>query len=546
MAIEPDSIYSHERAWWWPASLIALGVAMALFRLVPTEADPDLWGHLRFGLDLLDTGRIVRPDPYSYLTGRQLWINHEWLAEAVTALAWRGGGALAVVALKVALALAVAAIVCRHLVERGVRLLPSLLLTAYGVAVILPGWRSLRPQAFTYLAFAILLVLIHRASRGRARAMWFVPPMLAVWANLHGGFVAGLGLLMLWGVTEAIERRVDAQRRADARPHARPSSVTAIWLIVAASVAATLLTPYGWTLWAFLLRTLGPRPEIVEWQPVPLVTAQGAAYAAVVIVGSLGLAGSRKPRRLIDVVLFASGAVLPWIAQRHLPLCVLITLVFCGEHIESAASAWADRLARVRRRRDGGPVSERRTYSDRFRPLVAGALAVEAAILLWLTIAAPHAGRIVYDGDQYPVAATALLADSGVTANLAVFFDWGEYVLWHAGPRVKVSVDGRRETVYSDLVYRENMAFTDGAGQDASRDDPGGAWDRLLTRRPTDLALVSNITPAYHLLLAHPGWELLVQDGSAALFGGRGTAVTSQLRATSRAPRPERRMLIFP
>jgi hypothetical protein len=120
MAIEPDTRYLHERAWWWPASLIALGVAMALFRLVPTEADPDLWGHLRFGLDLLDTGRIVRPDSYSYLTGGQVWINHEWLAEAITALAWRGGGAPAVVALKVALALAVAAIVCRHLVERGV------------------------------------------------------------------------------------------------------------------------------------------------------------------------------------------------------------------------------------------------------------------------------------------------------------------------------------------------------------------------------------------------------------------------------------------
>jgi hypothetical protein len=192
------------------------------------------------------------------------------------------------------------------------------------------------------------------------------------------------------------------------------------------------------------------------------------------------------------------------------------------------------------------PASEGPPYSDRFRPIVAGALAVEAAVLLWLTFSAPHAGRIVYDGDQYPVVATAMLADSGVTANLAVFFDWGEYVLWHAGPRVKVSVDGRRETVYSDLVYLENMSFTDGIGQDVSRDDPRGAWDRLLTRRPTDLALVSNITPASHLLLAHPGWELLLQDGPAALFGRRGTPVTSHLRATPSARRPERRMLIFP
>ena len=45
---------------------------MALFRLIPTEADPDLWGHLRFGLDTLSTGLIVRADIYSYLSGDQL------------------------------------------------------------------------------------------------------------------------------------------------------------------------------------------------------------------------------------------------------------------------------------------------------------------------------------------------------------------------------------------------------------------------------------------------------------------------------------------
>ena len=62
---------------------------MALFRLIPTEADPDLWGHLRFGLDTVAAGRIVRTDIYSYLSGRhQPWINHEWLAEAIMAIAW--------------------------------------------------------------------------------------------------------------------------------------------------------------------------------------------------------------------------------------------------------------------------------------------------------------------------------------------------------------------------------------------------------------------------------------------------------------------------
>ena len=161
--------------WWWNASLIALGLAMALFRLIPTEADPDLWGHLRFGLDTLGTlgtGSIVRADIYSYLSGLSgdyPWINHEWLAEVIMATAWNAAGAAGIVAVKVAIGLAIAIVVCRHLIARGVPLLGALLMTAYGMAVILPGLRSLRPQAFTYLAFALLLVWMHRASRGHRR-----------------------------------------------------------------------------------------------------------------------------------------------------------------------------------------------------------------------------------------------------------------------------------------------------------------------------------------------------------------------------------------
>ena len=60
-----------------------------LFVFSPLIVDPDLWGHVRFGQDLLETGSIVRADPYSYLTAGQPWINHEWLAELAQAAAYR-------------------------------------------------------------------------------------------------------------------------------------------------------------------------------------------------------------------------------------------------------------------------------------------------------------------------------------------------------------------------------------------------------------------------------------------------------------------------
>jgi hypothetical protein len=522
--------------WWWNASLIALGVAMALFRLIPTEADPDLWGHLRFGLDTIGHGEIVRPDIYSYLSGLPgawPWINHEWLAEVIMAIAWNaaggtGTGAAGLVAIKVALGLAIATVVCRHLIVRGVPLLGALLMTAYGIAVILPGLRSLRPQAFTYLAFALLLVWIHRASRGRVAWLALAPPLMAAWANLHGGFVAGLGVLGVWVMSDALRLR------------GRPSGALVIF---GASVAATAITPYGWTLWLFLARTLGPRPEIAEWQGVSLVTIQGLAYLAVAGAGVTALFLTRRERLPIDIMLIACAVLLPFIAQRHLPLTVLIVLIFSGEHIASAAQVIVRRLTT---RPSATP--EPRERSDRFRPLVAAALLVEASLLLVLIARSPTTGQIPYNSAEYPVEAVARLADLAADrgrANVAVHFDWGEYVLWHAGPRVKVSMDGRRETVYSDAAYHDNTLFFDGVGE----------WDRLLARAPralraarggTDLALVQTGTAVYHLMSMHPDWELVMESGPGALFGRRGSAVTSHVHAIPARALGGDTTLIFP
>jgi hypothetical protein len=80
------------------------------------------------------------------------------------------------------------------------------------------------------------------------------------------------------------------------------------------------------------------------------------------------------------------------------------------------------------------------------------------------------------------VAAVNLLKQSGVSGNLATEFSWGEYVLWHLGPAIKVSIDGRRETVYSQDVYQKNISFMFGTGN----------WDAVLKDYPTDMALVIN------------------------------------------------------
>src|SRR5207248_600661 len=101
--------------------------------------------------------------------------------------------------------------------------------------------------------------------------------------------------------------------------------------------------------------------------------------------------------------------------------------------------------------------------------------------LLLMALSVPRFGCIRVEPGYFPFPARAVawLKQSGIRGNVAVPFDWGEYVLWHLGPGIRVSIDGRRETIYSDKAYRQSLDFERGTG----------VWDALLKTAPTDLVL---------------------------------------------------------
>ena len=58
--------------------------------------------------------------------------------------------------------------------------------------------------------------------------------------------------------------------------------------------------------------------------------------------------------------------------------------------------------------------------------------------------------------------AVAFMRDHQLTGRLVTFFRWGEYGIWNLPPGLKVSMDGRRETVYSDRVVAGHLELYDG------------------------------------------------------------------------------------
>ena len=404
----------------------AAAVAVILVIVVPTRADPDLWGHIRLGLDWLQTHRIPSTDVYSF-THDQRYVGHEWLSEVVLAAAFSAGGAGGLVVAKSAIVLAALAPVLWRL--RRATPVPAAVLIVLAAASTLPIIGTARPQVFSLLGLtAVLTVADSRAAYWRRVGVLAI--LFAVWANFHGGWITGLGALGAYVAVQWWTKRTTLSRAAG---------------IVGIPFFATLLNPYGFGLWRFLATTVrGSRPDISEWAAIGLHEPPIMWFAVLFPVGLLIAASMRRNARPA-----------PEIAAS------IVILIVAGLRVSRVAPLIGPAVAAAL-----GPslAGTFRNAPPRASSRAGAAVLMLPVLILWLA-ALPwitNALTCIRIHDAWAPDADAARYLEGATGRLWVAFDWGEYALWHFGPALRVSIDGRRETVYSDRVIQMHRQFDRG------------------------------------------------------------------------------------
>lgn len=489
----------------WHIGITACVFAIVFIISLRSYTDPDLWGHLRFGLDAIEQRRIVQVDPYSYLTEGYRWINHEWLMEVLMGMAWLIGRDTGLILLRVIVTWLTLGLVFWRLVH-SVKLpfIPALLV--WLCVVLTTIWFSLvvRPQVFTFLFFTCTLIIIDEAERGRYRLLWLMPVIVALWVNLHGGFLAGCGVLGVWTIVHLF---FNPQQWRSVAP---PVAVTAL---------ATLVNPYGYELLHFLLETAtGDRPEIADWQPLPIRSPLGLIYLAVMSLAIWAGYVSPLPRNIVLMGLFGLVGMMPLVAIRHLPLMGIAFAIFIAPHV---GAAWQASIGRQSR-----DVPIPRWLQP--LPLVGSGfiLLFGMGMNQWSFISAT----------SVPYHATTLLRESGFRGRLMCDFGWGQYLIWHLGPQVRVGMDGRRETVYPPDIYEEYVDFHFGVGN----------WDAILRRQQPDAVLVGRGSAPANLLALHSAWRQVFADDESVLFIRIDSTAAMVIDQTARSFVPSEVGSVFP
>jgi hypothetical protein len=473
----------------------ALLVVLAFVTL--TRADPDLWGHVRFGGDIIDSGTIRVPETYSFTSDRP-WINHEWLSEVLMAGAYRTAGSAGLVLLKLGVIAASLGAIWVIVSGDGARGRTAIVITALALCGILPRVQQVRPQLFSVLCFSLLVLLLRRAER-RPELLWLGPPLLAFWANTHGGWLVGCGTLGLW----CAARSWNILRTPAAAPGQRSRSLALIWTACAAGIAATLLNPYGAGLWRFLAGTVGPsRRFIDEWGMVTSNPTTLGVWTLFALISIVALRRANLGERLPAVVVAVFWGVAAFKVSR---LDAFFAL--------SVAGLLAPELARAieSRRRDTTP-SRRPSLAAQTAAGVLAAAALAATVPTLrhnLTCIDIHAASTLPEAE-----AMAFVRDRGLEGRMVTYFDWGQYAIWHKPDAMRVSMDGRRETIYTarsvDLHLDMYLALSDGL-----------AYFESLR---ADYVWVPRELPLAKTLAASPDWVPVYRSDRSIILARSGVA----------------------
>lgn len=415
--------------------IIKITIAIAIFAgflfVNLKQIDPDLGWHLRIGEQIMTTGEIPRQDTFSHTMPGFEWVNHEWLVDA-----WFWWMQIHNLWLMVVIIFALLAFLpflvwivrAEHLSWLWFILLAALTFTSF---------IGVRPQIISFFIFFAVFEILRCGKPARLR--WIILPIIFfIWANLHGGFFAGLVLFGCYLIAYKFPKKLanwkfwklEFHLEAELPNIPRSQYVAALTSFVA-SVLATLINPHGWRLYSEILTILlssDVMKYISEWASV---ASSGNIPILIFLASFLTLfIHYWRQYPIITVFPLVIFFIMGVKSVRNFPLLIIIAMPFLFSAIEFL---WRDTVKS----------QERNPFSARTWAI----LRLSSVALFVILIGYFGYVLVNYQGYKRPEKAADFMEQkikTGEWSDMVLLndYNWGGYLIGRM-PEIKIFVDGR-------------------------------------------------------------------------------------------------------
>lgn len=279
-------------------------LAVVLMLVTYPIFDLDLFWHLANGRAMVESGRILNSEAFSYTHFGEQFVNHAWLAEVLLYRAWATWGSIGLYVVKWTSVLLTAWLLWLTVRRTGLVAPSALALVPLMVLAGLDRYH-VRPELFSIMGVSLLVATLEseRAGRSHQRVLWLVPAVFAVWDWVHGAIIGWAYLLVFVGAENM--RRPKGQVKASARRR-RLNICLGLTFLVGA------LNPYGFRTYEHFLVLAGElkgADRILELQPLWDQPGNHISFAVLLLVALVLATADRRRTDLTDGLLAAFFAL---------------------------------------------------------------------------------------------------------------------------------------------------------------------------------------------------------------------------------------------
>ena len=434
--------------------VVVLGVVLFAAFLRKGPWDSDFYWHFPTGR-MIAEGNFPRVDPYSFTWGGMPWTLHEWLGELFLFWSVDGLGYMGAVLVYALIPPITMAIMAFALYRYGLRTAAIIGATTLSALLVIP-YATIRPQAVSWIFFALLVGGLMHLRPDRSRWTLLLVPMFVLWANLHGLWVIGLVVLLVYSLMTAVGM---TPMSAGAR----------LWALAMVPLAAlgVVFTPEGPALLLYPFRYVDSGDwglaNITEWQSPDF--HDPAHIPLLVFMAGIAVFGRWRGVPWWMSILAFMGIAMTLLALRNGAVAAILGVPALAVGMDFALRDWRpvvrSHSARMARQR-------------RLLELGLGLIVAVAGLVIFLP-PDPSAAVDASIERELPVQGVELLQQRVPDGRIVAWYGWGGYVIgqmYDSGARV--FVDGRNdmypESILEDYTRIKNAEV--GWGEIVDRYDP--------------------------------------------------------------------------
>jgi len=512
---QPQGPVARWKQWVLPSFADLIFLVLASFILLTPAigvllADADTGWHIRNGELILATHQVPHTDPFSYTRGGAPWYAWEWFYDAVIAAIHHVAGLNGVVLFTAVIIALTFSLLFRFVLRRS-----GNFVVAVGLTLLAAGAAQVhmlaRPHVLSWLFTLLWLEALYRFAEGRSTVLLWLPPLMLLWVNVHGGFLLGIVLLAmflcgeLWNVCRAPDK--EGRRR-----------LTRLAAVLVLCLGVTLLTPYGYELHVHVYEYLsnGYLMNSIDEFMSPNFHAHGYGYfEALILLSFLAAVWGRRALTATDLLLLLFAIHIGLYSSRNIPLAGIFIAL-------ATAPVWAEVLSASRKSRPapartGALLDSLRGISDemggmesRFR----GHLLVVTALVLIAAVAV-NGGRLFsrqvmdahFNEHKFPVRAAEFIASQNIRNGVFNPDSWSGYLIYRLYPQTRFYFDDRHD-FFGEAFVRDYVKIRNADSQ----------WPELLRKYQVRWVLIPARWSLTAVLKESRDWHLEYDDGLAVVF----------------------------